>query len=101
MGRGATGGNHAASLTCPGSSSLERGQLRSAAAFLANLCKSGNLRNINSLIPYRDLAPARGVAAVAVAYLRLGFIDRFISQFPATLRADTAELARAHRDLDM
>jgi hypothetical protein len=48
----------------------------------------------------RDLAQARAVAAVAVAYLRLKFTDRVISQLPAAVRAGTGELAEVHRDLE-
>ena len=48
----------------------------------------------------RDVAQARAVAAVSIAYLRLKFSDRVISRLPAVLRAGTAELAHAARELD-
>ena len=48
----------------------------------------------------RDVAQARAVAAVSIAYLRLKFSDRVISRLPAELRAGTAELVRVTRELD-
>ena len=48
----------------------------------------------------RDVAQARAVAAVSIAYLRLKFSDRVISRLPAELRAGTAELVRVARELD-
>ncbi len=47
----------------------------------------------------RDVAQARAVAAVAMAYMRLKFNDRALSRLPKELKAGVAELGRAGKDL--
>jgi hypothetical protein len=48
----------------------------------------------------RDVAQARAVAAVAMAYMRLKFNDRALSRLPKELKAGVAELGRAGKELD-
>jgi hypothetical protein len=85
--------------------------------FLRFLEKGGNSRNINSFALHKlwlskepsrqarsrphDIAQAKAVAAVATAYLKLRFTDRALARLPEELKAGTAALAKAGKDIEM